>query len=210
MQCTRAVICAAILSVSAGCGDSQKSPPSVQLASTPPAAPPKSATTPDPNLTVFQSLMNDGRFWDARNFALLNLAADPAIKSHVSDAEIKAYLQTIKDPKAPKDKKQKALIALARDYPEQAQPYAEAVTRAQSEADKASGAKAAAMERKIAAEARKQGVRIGMVQEEVIMSSWGRPRHVNRTVTAGSVREQWVYGGGYLYFEDGRLTAIQN
>jgi len=33
---------------------------------------------------------------------------------------------------------------------------------------------------------------------------------VNRTVTAGHVREQWVYPVGYLYFDNGILTAIQN
>ena len=60
--------------------------------------------------------------------------------------------------------------------------------------------------------ARKPGVRIGMTAEEVIEKTrWGRPLRKNRTTTAAGVHEQWVYGGGnYLYFQDGRLTAIQN
>jgi SOS-response transcriptional repressor LexA len=33
---------------------------------------------------------------------------------------------------------------------------------------------------------------------------------VNRTTFARGVHEQWVYDGGYLYFEDGVLTTIQN
>lgn len=58
---------------------------------------------------------------------------------------------------------------------------------------------------------RKEGVSIGMSQDEVLMSSWGRPERVNRTTTSRGTREQWVYGGSnYLYFENGRLTAIQN
>lgn len=57
---------------------------------------------------------------------------------------------------------------------------------------------------------KKEGVRIGMGQQDVLDSSWGRPNKVNKTTTAYGVREQWVYGGGYLYFENGVLTSIQN
>lgn len=67
--------------------------------------------------------------------------------------------------------------------------------------------------RQLAAEkARKkrEGVRIGMSQQDVLDSSWGLPQKVNRTTTARGVREQWVYDGGYLYFEDGILTTVQN
>lgn len=62
----------------------------------------------------------------------------------------------------------------------------------------------------VAAEKRKEGVRIGMNQEDVLSSQWGRPHRVNRTTTINGIREQWIYGGGYLYFDDGILTAIQN
>ena len=56
-----------------------------------------------------------------------------------------------------------------------------------------------------------QGVRIGMIQQEVLNSSWGKPKSVNKTTTPYGVHEQWVYGGNnYLYFEDGILTTIQN
>mgnify|MGYP000682762693 CR=1 FL=1 len=33
---------------------------------------------------------------------------------------------------------------------------------------------------------------------------------VNRTVTAAGTREQWVYGGAYVYLDSGRVTAWQN
>ena len=72
---------------------------------------------------------------------------------------------------------------------------------------------AAARKAQVAAELarrRKEGVTIGMTQREVLLSNWGRPRLVNRTTTALGTREQWVYGGGYLYFDNGVLTTIQN
>ena len=56
-----------------------------------------------------------------------------------------------------------------------------------------------------------EGVSIGMSQQDVLDSVWGKPRSVNRTTTAYGVREQWIYGGSnYLYFEDGVLVAMQN
>lgn len=57
---------------------------------------------------------------------------------------------------------------------------------------------------------KRQGVIIGMTQEEVLLSSWGRPSDINKTISAGGTHEQWVYSGGYLYFENGILTTIQN
>jgi len=54
-------------------------------------------------------------------------------------------------------------------------------------------------------------VSIGMTREEVLTEGWGRPRDVNKTTTANTVSEQWVYSGyKYLYFEDGILTTIQD
>lgn len=51
---------------------------------------------------------------------------------------------------------------------------------------------------------------IGMTKEEVL-EIFGEPKDINRTITADSVSEQWVYSGGiYLYFEDGILTTIQD
>lgn len=73
--------------------------------------------------------------------------------------------------------------------------------------------KAAAKQRQAAAaQSKKPGARIGMSPEQVTKeTSWGKPNHINRTTTVNGVHEQWVYGGGnYLYFENGRLTAIQN
>jgi hypothetical protein len=59
--------------------------------------------------------------------------------------------------------------------------------------------------------ARRPGARIGMTSRQVLEgTNWGKPERVNRTLTKLGVSEQWVYDGGYLYFDNGRLTAIQN
>lgn len=55
-----------------------------------------------------------------------------------------------------------------------------------------------------------EGVRIGMTEQQVLESNWGRPESVNRSIYATGVHEQWVYPGyQYLYFDNGILTSIQ-
>lgn len=52
---------------------------------------------------------------------------------------------------------------------------------------------------------------IGMSKMEVrYLSTWGQPKDINKTTNANGTREQWVYSlSRYLYFEDGKLTTIQ-
>lgn len=51
---------------------------------------------------------------------------------------------------------------------------------------------------------------IGMAEHEVEGSTWGGPMYKNKTTTASTHREQWVYyGHKYLYIQDGVVTAIQ-
>ena len=53
-------------------------------------------------------------------------------------------------------------------------------------------------------------VKIGMTKEMCI-DAWGKPKSVNKSSGAWGVHEQWVYGlSSYLYFENGKLTSIQN
>ena len=52
-------------------------------------------------------------------------------------------------------------------------------------------------------------VAIGM-SKEMVVSSWGKPNDINRTITAKSTSEQWVFTNSYLYFENGVLTTIQD
>ncbi|KLU63312.1 hypothetical protein CEB3_c02920 [Peptococcaceae bacterium CEB3] len=85
---------------------------------------------------------------------------------------------------------------------------AEAKAKAQAEAEAKAKAQAAA---KAKALAKTRGVRIGMTEQQVLDSMWGKPEEVNRTISQYGTDEQWVYGGNnYLYFENGILTSIQN
>jgi len=52
-------------------------------------------------------------------------------------------------------------------------------------------------------------VKIGMTAEQARMS-WGTPERINETLTRSGTQVQWIYGSNqYLYFENGRLTTIQ-
>ena len=54
-----------------------------------------------------------------------------------------------------------------------------------------------------------------MTTTEAIHTDWCYPDKKDTTETAGHLREQWIYQSqgdvnrGYLYFDNGRLTAIQ-
>lgn len=84
--------------------------------------------------------------------------------------------------------------------------YVRALTLGNKARSKAAGlqAKQEKLQRK------KEGVTLGMSQQDVLDSSWGRPNKVNKTTTAHGTTEQWVYGGGYLYFDNGLLKTVQH
>lgn len=51
---------------------------------------------------------------------------------------------------------------------------------------------------------------IGMKQQEVEASKWGKPKKINTTITKYGKSEQWVYDNfRYVYFDDGIVTSIQ-
>lgn len=53
-------------------------------------------------------------------------------------------------------------------------------------------------------------VKLGFTKE-MCREAWGSPSDINKSSGSWGVHEQWVYGlGSYLYFENGRLTAIDN
>lgn len=53
---------------------------------------------------------------------------------------------------------------------------------------------------------------IGMTKKEVVNdTNWGKPEDIKRTTTQYGIEEQWIYSGyRYLYFEDGKLSVIQD
>lgn len=85
------------------------------------------------------------------------------------------------------------------------------LTKAESDVIDAKNIKiAAAMAKADKVRRKKEGVSIGMSKQEVLESLWGKPQKINRTINARGVREQWVYGNSYLYFNEDTLTTIQN
>ena len=52
-------------------------------------------------------------------------------------------------------------------------------------------------------------VRLGWNKEKCLMS-WGEPKDINRSIGSWGVHEQWCYSNSYLYFENGKLTSIQD
>lgn len=56
-----------------------------------------------------------------------------------------------------------------------------------------------------------RNIKIGMSKKQVLASSWGRPKNINKTTNSNGTREQWCYyRNNYLYFEGDKLTTIQN
>ncbi len=53
-------------------------------------------------------------------------------------------------------------------------------------------------------------VKIGFTKK-MCEEAWGKPSEINKSIGSWGVHEQWVYGlGSYLYFENGKLTSIDN
>lgn len=51
---------------------------------------------------------------------------------------------------------------------------------------------------------------IGMTEDELLSSAWGKPEDINKTTYEFGVHEQWCYSGNrYVYLEDNIVTAIQ-
>ena len=93
-------------------------------------------------------------------------------------------------------------------------PHAPYYRQAWDAADAATNARLKKEMAEEKARRKREGVSLGMTQEDALASSWGKPHHINRTTTLTGEREQWVYQRGvrnnYLYFDNDILTAIQN
>jgi hypothetical protein len=128
------------------------------------------------------------------------LTGDAGLVEALAAGEISEYRATAGDVKKPLIDRLIALEGLYRDH--------------SSQYTTKDGELYSALKRRdageVAARRRREGVAIGMSQEDVLASAWGRPRSVNRTTYSWGVKEQWVYDGGYLYFTDGVLVAISN
>lgn len=119
-------------------------------------------------------------------------------------------MQRMKDTLKTKDRY--SVLFLAGEYEKVADPeFLAMLARVRADEEKQVAILTKKLDAETRAEARKKGVSIGMTKEQVLMSSWGKPRSVNTSTYKFGVHEQWVYSSGnYLYFENGVLTSIQN
>ncbi|RVT48395.1 hypothetical protein [Rubrivivax albus] len=160
-------------------------------------------------LAKHAELVAAGKRWEAaRSISrCADHLKDAELLAMVKQDEIAAWTSDARSTNKSTTERLDAIDKLERHYPEAAKALQSDKRRLVALRERAEKQ----AERQRLAEAKKRGVTIGMTQQQVIESSWGRPESVNRTTTAHGVREQWVYGSGnYLYFEDGVLTAIQN
>jgi len=162
----------------------------------------------------FEKLMVAGKPGDAAA-ALGNCPAilqDTALVERQRAARAKGWELVYRDGKrSPVDRLAAVEAALGAD-PAASASFADLKRQLEPKAKAWRVAEEARLQREEIQRRKREGVSIGMTQERVLQSSWGRPSKVNRTTTARVSHEQWVYegGGGYLYFDNGILTAIQN
>jgi hypothetical protein len=193
-----------------GCMPEPYSPPK-------PTSAPNSAAYAAPNvcnqqrearLAEIKQLMAAGEPWKAHLAANTCAAIGDAEFTALSiAAEVAEYRRAAVDKTLPARVRITMIERLEGIDPKHAAPF----KALKSQLAQIDAAEDAAERRRIAAVKRREGVRLGMTQEDVLASSWGRPEHINRTISARGTREQWVYGGrNYLYFEDGILVTIQN
>lgn len=172
----------------------------------------KCRRTLDEKKAAYVALLDKKKYWDAR-LALEDcpdVLHDATLIAMQRGATRLSYLATAGDAKASDADRLRAFAMLDNNFPADAPQFASQRAVIQARADKAEAirVKKAAAEEK--ARRRHEGVRLGMTKDEVLGSSWGRPRTINTTTYTFGVHEQWVYDGGYLYFENGILTTIQN
>ena len=50
---------------------------------------------------------------------------------------------------------------------------------------------------------------LGMTAEEVLQTTWGKPKRINKTTYTWGIEEQWIYPDNqYIYLENGIVVAI--
>lgn len=156
----------------------------------------------------FERLRVKGDPWAAVEIVkpCATMTNDPHLQRLVDAGEAAGYLRDAKDEKRALFDRILSLQTLSSSYAETFKGNERLLASLQLRQQKTEEAQRQAQ----ASQKKREGVRLGMTDEEVLQSSWGKPQKINRTTTARGTREQWVYGGSYLYFENGRLTAIQN
>ena len=163
-------------------------------------------------VAAYDALILEGKFWSAARAVgrCGDLLKDGDLKARVIAAETKEYRAVALDKKQTAKARAEAIEAMQKYYPSQAVELLPLLSSMQAQAADQDETDRKKTRREDLARRKKAGVTLGMSQEEVIQSVWGKPQKINRSTYTFGVHEQWVYGGGYLYFEDGVLKSIQN
>lgn len=161
----------------------------------------------------YQRLMRDKNYFEAA--AIIRACAlalsDEQLRAMLAKAETQNYIALVTDKKTNAQVRISILDKFVEEYPQEAAGYQRMRPELVEKVIAEKRSEELLAEKLKASLRKKEGVIIGMTQSDVIASSWGQPRSINRTTTAIGTSEQWVYGGGnYLYFQNGRLTSIQN
>ncbi len=160
----------------------------------------------------YSALLDKREFWEA-SLALGNcpdVMKDPALIAMRDGAQRLSYIDTAGSSKSTPDQRLTAISRLRSHFPEDAKPFVAVEGRLQVQLDARLAADRKRIDAAEKARKRKEGVSIGMSREDALASSWGKPRKVNTSTYTFGTHEQWVYDGGYLYFQNGVLTSIQN
>lgn len=121
-------------------------------------------------------------------------------KQDHADAEA-ALAETAQQAKVQAD-----LAELQRKREEEARAHQQSLAREAARQKQERDAAVRYREQRIA----RDGVRLGMSEQQALASSWGEPDKRNHTFTPQGDAEQWVYADQYfLYFVNGVLTRIQ-
>jgi hypothetical protein len=166
------------------------------------------ASSCEAKLVEYQDLINL-KYYSLASLKLIGCSVrfPEKYKDLADEAEVKSYEQVINDKNKSSQNRLDDLNKLIERFPIQAKKYEELKKSLGISVEK----ERKASEIKLANLKKSQGVSIGMTQEEVLASNWGKPSRVNKTTTARRSSEQWVYGSGsYLYFEEGLLVSIQH
>jgi len=167
-------------------------------------------------VSKYEALITERKYWEAAR-SINNCAEalkDNELKALIAKAETQEYRTVATDQKRTAKERVEAIEALQKWYPESAVDVVPMLSSLQAKASAQAEAERKKAEREDLARRKKEGVSLGMSADDVLKSSWGKPRKINRTAFSASGREheheQWVYDGGYLYFENGVLTSVQN
>ena len=160
----------------------------------------------------YNRLVSDGNPSGAANLLKLCGSAlqDAELLAKTKAAEVTSHKNAVNNRSASRVERVASIDAFSHVYPIEAKEFEHLRDRLQAEETKNSDFRVRQFMQKELARRKSEGVSIGMSEEEVRQSSWGRPEKINQSVYSFGTKEQWVYSiGNYLYFENGRLTSMQ-